>query len=238
MISKPFDNNSSYKFLLADFDGTLHNSVILVERASNIVLKNHGIAQVEREEIARGMLMPTAERMAFHAKLLGENGTLDKETLPIGNEMAAEFYREFKELLKEGILFDGIIEMIETLSNSNIPLGIVSNNRTDIIPIVLERYGLTSRFEFIIGEDNARETKPLPGGIHQGCEMLGFSPEEGIYLGDSRADSDAARAAGMFSVGVAWNIDAMEDVSTFGFDKTIEHPDDLLALFNVRELVK
>ena len=45
---------------------------------------------------------------------------------------------------------------------------------------------------------------PAADGLLLCCERLGVDPENSVYVGDSPTDGQAARAAGMKSIGVLW----------------------------------
>ena len=95
---------------------------------------------------------------------------------------------------------------------------------------VLSQNQIRSFFSLIVGEDNAEETKPGPGGLLQACRLLDVKPVNSLYVGDSLSDSVAAEAAGMPSIGVKWNHHDKVDIDTLGFTFTVNTPDEILSI--------
>jgi phosphoglycolate phosphatase-like HAD superfamily hydrolase len=54
-----------------------------------------------------------------------------------------------------------------------------------------------------LGADQVTGAKPRPDGLLQCCQVLGVSPKDTVYVGDSPSDGQAAAAAGMPSIGVS-----------------------------------
>ena len=112
-------------------------------------------------------------------------------------------------------------------------MGIVSNNISFVVDRVLRGNNIRHYFSVLIGEDNAEQTKPGPGGLLQACRIMGVDPDTCVYVGDSLSDCDSAAAAGMKSIGVTWNEHDPVDVRTLGFTTTIDSMDELLpAIFS------
>jgi len=80
----------------------------------------------------------------------------------------------------------------------------------------------------VVGGDETERHKPDPAPLLLGLERLGATPEESAYVGDSPYDMQAARAAGMFGVGVTWgqihDRDRLADA-----DVVVDRPEELLA---------
>ena len=159
--------------------------------------------------------------MAGHARI-------EDETL--ARLLSREFYRHLEGSIELVRLFDGVEAILRRLRDAGIRLGVVSNNRRVVVERVLEANGIGDLFSLVIGEDNADQPKPAPGGILQACRHFGESPESCLMVGDSLSDSRAARAAGMESVGVSWNHHDRTPIASLGFTWTIDHPEELMEL--------
>jgi HAD superfamily hydrolase (TIGR01549 family) len=57
------------------------------------------------------------------------------------------------------------------------------------------------KFSLILGEEDVAK-KPCGEGVLKTCEILGYSPKETAYVGDSQVDILTARNAGVFSIAV------------------------------------
>ncbi len=209
------------KVILFDNDGTLSDSVTTVIEATNTVLEERGYEPGSDEDIIDGMRVKTTLRMLNHI------GRDDKK---LGTTLADEYYAAFFSIIHRIKLFDGITDCLNLLTERGFVLGIVSNNASDIVETVLTQNQIRLFFSIIIGEDNAEETKPGPGGLQQACRMLKIKPEECMYVGDSLSDSAAAEAAGIPSIGVKWNHHDKADIDTLGFTYTVTTPDEILSI--------
>ena len=108
-------------------------------------------------------------------------------------------------------LFPGMERLLRSLVLAGHPQGALSNacgayvlnvmaaNELDEVPG--QRMGL---FGVALGADDVPAAKPAADGLLQCCEALGVAPELSVYVGDSPSDGQAARNAGMRSVGVLW----------------------------------
>ncbi len=67
----------------------------------------------------------------------------------------------------------------------------------------LKKSGLGDYFEFVLTRDDTETMKPRPEGLTKAVALLGLSPAEVFYVGDSRYDVMAAKQAGVRCVAVA-----------------------------------
>jgi len=63
-------------------------------------------------------------------------------------------------------------------------------------------------------------------------QLMGLSPDQFIYLGDSGTDMQAANAAGMYAVGAAWGFRKPEELLKDGAKKIIYKPTELLSILH------
>lgn len=99
-------------------------------------------------------------------------------------------------------------------------LGIVTNRNARGIKMLTE-FQLRDFFDVVITSSDVNEPKPSPEGLLKACGLLGVTPAEALYVGDSPSDMQAARAAGMPFVAyenVALNAKLRaDDMRTLGF---------------------
>lgn len=75
-------------------------------------------------------------------------------------------------------------------------LGIVTNRDAKGIRM-LEAYDLLDVFDAVVTSSDVSAPKPAPEGLYKICDLLGASPAEAVFVGDSLADLSAANAAGV-----------------------------------------
>lgn len=129
--------------------------------------------------------------------------------------------------------YDGILEVLETLSSKGIKSAIVSNKPDpqvkDLCKIYFSKYITT---DFAIGENekNGIKRKPYPDSLNKVLQLMGISKEEAIYVGDSDVDIMTAKNAGLRCISVCWGFRSKEFLLENGATNIISAPDELLHL--------
>jgi phosphoglycolate phosphatase len=92
--------------------------------------------------------------------------------------------------------------LFQALHERGVVLGVVTNDSEIGALTQTEALGLTPYCSFIAGWDSGHGRKPSPGQIEAFLRINGFKPSEVVMVGDSLHDMDAARAAGVYALGV------------------------------------
>lgn len=95
----------------------------------------------------------------------------------------------------------GAEELLRGLSGT-LPLGVASNSPRALLEAALGAAGLLRHFDAVVGSDQVEEAKPAPDPYLLACRRLRAEPVLSVALEDSPTGVAAARAAGMFVVGV------------------------------------
>ncbi|MCA9607386.1 MAG: HAD-IA family hydrolase [Myxococcales bacterium] len=111
-----------------------------------------------------------------------------------------ERYALHAEALLDGF-YEGVHEMIDAVTSRGLPTAIVTGKSRKAYEITLEHVDL-SVFEVVIVEDDVPAPKPDPGGILAALEVLGV--REGVYVGDTPMDAEAAVRAGLQPAAALW----------------------------------
>ncbi len=83
---------------------------------------------------------------------------------------------------------------------------------TPTTKLILEKFGLLSYFDHVQGTDGF-PAKPNPDVIFHALEALGGTKEECLFVGDSTADMEAARRAGVKCCAVTYGYGKREDLA-------------------------
>jgi pyrophosphatase PpaX len=133
---------------------------------------------------------------------------LEAQMEALGPGRSAELvrvYREHNEPLHETLAgFDGIDATLEALRDRGQRLGIVTAKRRATVDLAFAQLPLAHLFETIVGGDETERHKPDPAPLQLALERLAADPSDAAYVGDSPYDMQAARAGGLFAVGVTW----------------------------------
>ena len=98
----------------------------------------------------------------------------------------------FEKICKEHEL-----EVLTDLYNAGYRFAIVTNKGTGKAHYVLRLLAIEHLFDFVIGSDDVKETKPNPEGINEAIRRFNASKEECLYVGDNDIDYETATNAGV-----------------------------------------
>jgi HAD superfamily hydrolase (TIGR01509 family) len=119
--------------------------------------------------------------------------------------------RELDELvfgeLRDGVeARPGARELVEALGGRR-RLGIASNSPRTWVEAVLDSAELATPFEVVVTSEEVAEPKPAPDVYLRAAELLESPAGEVVALEDSPPGAAAARAAGMYVIGVPYFAD-------------------------------
>ena len=143
----------------------------------------------------------------------------------------ARAYREFYAPLHSELqAFPGMLELLRRLDEEGRTLGIVSAKRHDIVQLALDALGFGETLDIVVGSDEAPRGKPHPDQIRLALNRLGADPDQTAYVGDAPFDVAAAKAAGVYAVGVTWGgIHTRERMEGEGPDAVVDTAEELYA---------
>jgi sugar-phosphatase len=85
---------------------------------------------------------------------------------------------------------------------SALPLALASSSSRRLIAAVLDRFGITARFQAIVSGEAVAHPKPAPDIFLRAAADLGVDPAQCAVLEDSLAGATAGHGAGMFVIAV------------------------------------
>lgn len=179
--------------ILFDVDGTLVDTFHLYLESYRRALEPHlGYAPADEEFIER---RPSSERR-FLAEWIGAERAVTCH---------AEMCRHYEELHGGlcGGLYDGTSEMLRALTNAGIPLGVVTGKGRRAWEITATALDL-GHFDVIVTDDDVERPKPHPEGLLAGLDALRVDAASAVYVGDSVADIEAGRRAGVRTGAALW----------------------------------
>jgi 2-phosphoglycolate phosphatase len=208
-----------------DVDGTLVNSLEGIHQAASRAAALFGY-DVPYEAVRRAM---NAGESLWDL-VLPEDKRGDRELSAI---LRQQTMRHWPEVLATSVrVFPGLEDTLHRLRAAGIRMAICTGSRGESF-LPLERAGLMEYFDPIITANDVRRPKPHPDGLQICLERLGCKPEEAVYVGDSRHDIDAARAAGMRAIGVLTGAADSAALSAAGADRLIAAHHRLAAVLQV-----
>ena len=213
--------------VLFDLDGTLCDTLPDLAAALDSAAREIG-AGVVAGVVDEARLRPLVSR-GTRAMLAG---VLARGADPARNDQVR---RRFLERYRTGVavrtrLFPGMNPVLEILERRGVRWGVVTNKHAWLTEPLLEALALHRRAACVVSGDTAAHPKPHPAPLLLACERLSVAPGAAAYVGDSRSDVDAGRAAGMITLSAGWGyIDPDDPPQGWGADVEAGTPGDLLA---------
>ena len=94
----------------------------------------------------------------------------------------------------------GLVNLLEKLRKSGIPMAVASSSDKAIIDIILEKSGLRKYFSHAVSSSEIGKSKPEPDVFLHAAKLLRVPPEMCLVFEDSKNGIKAARAAGMYCI--------------------------------------
>ena len=188
--------------VLWDLDGTLVDSEEYHWRAWKETMDRAGVDLTRQDFLASF----GQRNDAILAKWLGENAA-PGEIEQIGNDKE-ERYREL--VRQERLLpLPGAAEWVERLHREGWRQAIASSAPRSNVETVLDALHMRPWFQAAVSAEDVREGKPAPDVFLAAAGRLGAEPHGCVVVEDARAGVEAARRAGMRSIGVGKNAQAL-----------------------------
>lgn len=135
--------------------------------------------------------------------------TLDAEAKAQLAARKNEWYVDYIRQMDASEILPGAAEYLQRIREKGIKtaLGSASKNA----PLILKRLGISSLFDVIVDGNVVSKAKPDPEVFLCAANQLGISPASCIVFEDAEAGVEAARRAGMRTVGIG-KPDVLRDV--------------------------
>ena len=215
---------NNYNTYIFDFDYTLADSSRGIVYCFNQVLEKHGFNDISDEMIKRtiGMTLQNSFKV-----LTGENDS-DKISIYV-----KEYVKTADGCMTDNtVLFPETAEVLETLKENGVKLGIVSTKYRYRIKEVLDREFEGDLIDVIVGGEDVTTHKPSPEGLVLAIEKLNSKPDNCLYIGDSTIDAETAQVAGVDFYGVLNGATTKEELSRYPNIMVARDLNNLLAICN------
>lgn len=110
------------------------------------------------------------------------------------------YYRAFLNSITSANLLPGALQLLQKLQTMRYRLALASASRN--AKIVISRLGIEPYFEVIADGNSVEKTKPAPDIFLYVADQLSLAPEKCLVIEDAEAGIEAAKAAGMATVGI------------------------------------
>lgn len=211
--------------VIFDCDGVLVDSERLAVRIEAELLSDLGWALTEADILERFVGRSDAYQLAEIERALGRR-------VPEWEALCETGLRE--AFHAELVAVDGIVDALDALDALTIPACVASSGTPEKLAFTLGLTELYERFEGrIFSGTEVADPKPAPDLFLHAAAAMGADPIRCVVVEDSRYGVEAARAAGMASLGYAGGLTPagwLEGPGTVVFDDMA----DLVALITAR----
>ncbi|HQN72252.1 MAG TPA: HAD family hydrolase [bacterium] len=209
--------------VIFDMDGTLLNTMEMIVKCNNSVLKSEGYPERKFDEFFNfvGDGMKQCVTRALPA------GTDEVVITDVLSKVLEKYKSEDVSKIKT---YEGVDELLKVLVSKGIKISILTNKEHDYAVVNAQIALVDHRFEAVIGDRPHTPLKPDPAGVFEIAEITGIPLTETIFVGDMTADILTGKNAGVFAVGCLWGFGNKKDLENAGADLLIEHPLELLKI--------
>lgn len=206
-----------YKCVIFDLDGTMLDT----EEMNMIPLQRLIKEELNKDILYNDLLKYRAYAGKKTLELLGFNDI---------EKSYSKWVKYVNEYENGAELYDGFKEVIEALDKNNILCGISSSKTRAQYEIDFFKTGLQKYMKSVILAEDTENHKPHPEPLLKVAETLEVSPKEVIYVGDTFADYNAAKSAGMDFAFAIWGA---SDTNGIEADYNLNEPKDLLKVLEI-----
>jgi phosphoglycolate phosphatase len=207
---------STATFRIFDLDGTLSDPAVGIGRSINFALECYGYAPIADCEVSQFIGPPLDQTF------MSIVGTSEPEQI---GQLVSKYRERYAAIgYAENVIYPGIPDVLRTLNDSHVPLGLCTSKRTDFAENILDLFGIRQYFRFVSGGDiGIRKTDQLASLLRQG-----LITQSAAMIGDRAVDILAAKANGLRSVGVLWGHGSLAELQGASPDVLLESPQQLL----------
>ena len=208
------------KTVLFDFDGTVFDTVEGITRSIQYALRKHGREEpLDRLRCFAGPPLVDKFMEAYglsHEKAWEARGLFQERYIPVG--------------VYESRPFPGIGELLQSLRQAGLTLGIATSKPQNMAELLLEQSGLKAAFDVVTGSSPSLNNEKKWQIVERALALCGADKSDAVLVGDTKYDVLGAAQAGIPCIGVRWGYAAPGELEAAGAARIVETMDELLRL--------
>lgn len=211
------------KAFIFDLDGTLLNTISDLRDSINLALDQFGYPHFSESEVKLkvGNGMKVLIRRSVPAEF--DDAQVEK--------VLQVFLHEYKiHQMDETAPYPGIVDLLHELNRKGVPCGVISNKQNPNTQSIIQHFFSDIQFTFVSGEVAGIDPKPDPTLTLRCIKAMNLSPDEILYVGDTKVDIATGHNAGLKTVGVTWGFRDRKELVDNHADYLVDHPSELLEL--------
>ncbi len=225
MVKFPRSHPLPFQSVVFDLDGTLLNTLADIASAGNAVLQSLGFEPHPCDDY-RQFIGEGVARL-FERALPGDaaNPNLVKQCVQAFDVHYAEHWNV------ESQLYDGIADMLDSLTAQGAVLGVLSNKPDPFTQQCVNFYLDRWQFRAVTGQREGVPRKPAAEALLRLTESMNVPVETCLYVGDTSVDMQTAVSAGAYPLGIAWGFRPASELVASGAAAIAETPEQIAERF-------
>ncbi len=211
--------------VIFDLDGTLLDSVPDLAAAVDAMLVLRGRPPAGRDRVknwvGNGSLVLVRRALAGNI----EHASVDAAAADAAHRDFLQAYAGEHHLTQ---VYPGVKTLLEWLQQQGVAMAVATNKPERFVAPLLQEKGLGNYFSWLVGGDTLPVRKPDPMALLWIIQQAGVTVENTLFVGDSRNDVRAARAAAVKVVAVSYGYNHGEPIAVENPDLLVDSLDALI----------
>ena len=137
---------------------------------------------------------------------------------------------QFERFENDVKLYETVEETVKYLVQNNIKVGIATSRLRGSTLSALKKFDMDKYFQVVISADDVTKHKPDKEPLIKAISELNSTPENTLYVGDSKFDMECAINAGVSPVLVGWQKNSEELAAKYNVKHVIDKMWDLTKI--------
>ncbi|MEE4197554.1 MAG: beta-phosphoglucomutase [Bacteroidales bacterium] len=186
------------KAVIFDLDGVIVDTAVFHYQAWKRLAREMGFDLTEAQnEQLKGISRMESLDILLGIGNIGPLAEEEKQRLATSKN---EWYRENILKMTPRDILPGVQDFLESLKKANYRIAIGSSSKN--AGTILERIGMKDTFDAVIDGTRISKSKPDPEVFLKGARELDIPPEQCVVFEDAESGIEAAKNAGMKTIGV------------------------------------
>lgn len=208
------------KLLVFDLDGTLIDSRRDLTTGINLTRRHYGLGPLDYDTVT-GYVGNGIRKLVERSFRDAPSTDLDEAL-----KLNLAHYRE--HLTDQTCFYPGVETGLRAFVMAGYTLAVLTNKAEELTRIILEHFGVTNLFDYIIGDNPRFPLKPNPASLNYIVAQSGIPKDRCWMIGDHHTDLQVAENAGIATVFCQYGIGSTGDCAP---THRVENFDELIAFF-------
>ena len=224
----------NWNTVLFDLDGTLIDTTELILHCFELSWKKVFGRKLDRQRYLATIGIPLREamRILLNEELQDRGKSEFCSDAPL-LEVLVQEYRACNTIHHDDLAmaFPGISSTVSELKKRGYQIGVVSSKTKELGLRGMNLFGLEDLIDDAVFLEDSVRHKPHPEPLLLALQRFGISEKQAAYVGDSRHDMQAGKAAGIWTVAALWGPIPRKELEQEKPDQLAATPSQLLEIF-------